>query len=55
VHSPCVLRRCRLWPGCRRAAEKRDELAPFHSITRSPRRRGRARSPAFRGRALSQS
>jgi len=37
VHSPCVLRRCRLWPGCRRAAEKRDELAPFHSITSSTR------------------
>src|SRR6516165_3732122 len=38
VHSPCVLRRCRLWPGCRRAAEKRDELAPPpHSITSSTR------------------
>jgi hypothetical protein len=37
VHSPCVLRRCRLWPGCRRAAEERDELATsqlieWHSI-----------------------
>ena len=30
VHSPCVLRRCRLWPGCRRAAEERDELAAPH-------------------------
>src|SRR5262245_57436713 len=37
VHSPCVLRRCRLWPGCRRAAEERDELAPPHSITLSAR------------------
>ena len=36
-------------PRRRRAAEKRDELAPL--IIRSPRRRGRAASAALRGRA----
>ena len=37
VHSPCVLRRCRLWPGCRRAADERNDLATIHSITSSAR------------------
>src|SRR5262249_4698053 len=33
-----LLRARREWP-CRRAADQRDELAPFHSITSSARRR----------------
>src|SRR5262249_22836537 len=36
-HSRRLLRACREWPRCRRAAEKRDELAPPHSITSSAR------------------
>src|SRR5262249_56615834 len=34
---PRLLRPCRERPGCRRAAEQRDELAPSHSITSSAR------------------
>src|SRR6516164_7991240 len=31
------LRSCRHWPRSRRAADERDEIAPFHSITSSAR------------------
>jgi len=36
-HAICLLPTRRERPGRRRAAEKRDELTPFHSITSSAR------------------